>query len=269
MSYTESMVEPSLELRPGRFSDRFIAYLFDTIPFAVAAAASVWVWGVPLARPVTDAALRGLCAGWIGLSVLWQLAGNLMGGTPVKKMMGLRVTTADGSAPGFFRSLARALGWLLSTPLASFGFVLALFHPRTRALHDLIAGTYVVESGPRRSGGGLAFLLAVLCAVGLTALQFIVGLLRPSKEDIAAIVRAREGLGVIAKIEESYRARHGTYTDSVQELAQASGDVELFRSAMLDVFSPTPFALQAGNRGWRVVAAAKDQRHTLVRRSGP
>jgi hypothetical protein len=38
---------------------------------------------------------------------------------------------------------------------------------------------------------------------------------------------------------------------------------------MLDVFRPTPFQLVAGNKRWRVVAAAKDRRNTLVRREGP
>ena len=259
----------TLELRPGRFSDRFIAYLLDTVPFTVGAAASVWIWGGPLARPITDKALLGLGAAWTLLAVLWQFAGNLAGGTLGKKLLGLRVVTADGSSPGFFRALVRALGWVLSTPLANFGFILALFNSKTRALHDLLAGTYVVEGGPRRSDGSIAFLLAALSAIALFALQYWTNLLRPTRDDIAAIARAEQGLNVIAKIEETYRASNGTYAATVQDLAEASGDVELFRSAMLDVFRPTPFQLKAGNKGWRAVAAAKDRRNTLVHREGP
>jgi uncharacterized RDD family membrane protein YckC len=262
-------VEPRQELLPGRFSDRFVAYLLDTVPFAVGAAASVWVWGGPLARPVTDAAMVGIGAAWLGLAVLWQLAGNLAGGTPGKKLLGLAVVAADGSFPGFFRALVRALGWVLSTPFANFGFILALFHPRTRTLHDMISGTYVVEAGRRRSNGALLFMAAAPAAIGLFALQYWTNELRPTREDVAAIARAERGLGVIAKIEEAYRARNGTYAASVSDLAEASGDAELFRSAMLDVFRPAPFQLLAGNRRWRVVAAAKDRRNTLVRREGP
>lgn len=262
-------MDETLELRPGRFSDRLVAYLLDTIPFAAGAAATVWAWGGPLARPVTDRVMLAAGGIWLGLAVLWQLAGNLAGGTPGKKLLGLAVVTADGSFPGFGRSLARALGWLLSTPLANFGFVLALFNARTRTLHDLLSGTYVVESGPRRSNGALAFLTAAACALGLFVLQYWTNMLRPTKDDLAAIARAENGLGVIGQIEEKYRAKNGTYTASVQDLAEASGDVELFRSAMLDVFRPTPFQLVAGNVRWRVVAAAKDRRNTLVRREGP
>lgn len=263
------IVEPSQELIPGRFSDRLVAYLLDTIPFAVGAVASVWGWGGPLARPVENGALFGIGAAWLGLAVLWQLFGNLAGGTPGKKLLGLAVVAADGSFPGFFRALARAFGWVLSTPLANFGFVVALFHPKTRALHDMIAGTYVVEAGPRRSNGALLFIAAASSAVGLFALQYWTNRMRPTPEDLAAIARAETGLSVIARIEEAYRAKNGTYAATVQDLAEASGDAELFRSAMLDVFRPTPFRLLAGNRRWRVVAAAKDRRNTLVQREGP
>ena len=263
------IVEPSQELIPGRFSDRLVAYLLDTIPFTVGAVASVWAWGGPLARPITNEALLGIGAAWLGLAVLWQFAGNLAGGTPGKKLLGLAVVTAHGSFPGFFRALVRALGWVLSTPLANFGFVIALFHPRTRALHDMLSGTYVVEAGPRRSNGALLFIAAASAAVGLLALQYWTNMLRPTGDDLAAIARAENGLNVIARIEETYRAKNGTYAATVSDLAETSGDVELFRSAMLDVFRPTPFQLQAGNKGWRVVAAAKDRRNTLVRREGP
>jgi uncharacterized RDD family membrane protein YckC len=262
-------MDQSPELRPGRFSDRLVAYLLDTIPFAVGAVATVWAWGGPLNRPITDEALLGIGAAWVGLSVVWQFAGNLAGGTPGKQVMGLRVAASDGSAPGFARSLARALGWLLSTPLANFGFVLALFHPKTRALHDLIAGTYVVEVGPRRSNGALAFLIAAMAAIGLFAMQYWTSLLRPTREDLTAVARARDGLEVIAKIEAKYKADHGVFASSAQELAEASGDVDVFRAAMLDVFRPTPFYVEAGNRRWRVTAAAKDRRRTLVHREGP
>jgi uncharacterized RDD family membrane protein YckC len=262
-------MDESVELRPGRFSDRLVAYLLDTVPFAAGAAGTVWAWGGPLARPITNQAMLGIGASWLGLAVLWQFAGNVAGGTPGKKILGLAVVAADGSPPGFIRAFARALGWVVSTPLANFGFIIALFHPRTRALHDMLSGTYVVEAGPRRSNGSLAFLTAAACAVGLFVLQYWTNMMRPTPDDLAAIARAESGLTVIGQIEEKSREKNGTYAATVQDLAEASGDTVLFRSAMLDVFRPTPFQLVAGNKGWRVVAAAKDRRNTLVRRAGP
>lgn len=260
--------EPPL-LRPGRFSDRLVAYLLDTVPFGLAAVGTVWAWGGPMARPLTDRALYEIAGAWAGAAVLWQFAGNLAGGTPGNKAMGLRVTAADGSAPGFFCSLARTMGWVLGTPVANFGFLLALVHPKNRALHDLLSGTFVVESGARRSNGAVAFLIAAPAAIGLFALNYWTSMLRPTPEDMAAVARARRGLEVIAKIEEKYKADHGVFAASAQELAEGSGDVETFRSAMLDVFRPVPFYVEAGNRRWRVTAAAKDRRGTLVGREGP
>jgi len=262
-------IGPGLELRPGRFSERLVAYLLDTIPFAVGAVASVWVWGALLLRPLDRAVLDRIGAAWLGLAVAWQFLGNLSGGTPGKRLLGLRVVTEGGEPPGAARALARAAGWLLSTPLANFGFLVALFHPRTRALHDVLAGTYVVESGPRRSDGALAFLFAAAASVGLLGLQYWLNLVRPRPEDLLAVEKARGGLFVIARIQEVYKAGHGTYTDSMDDLAEASGDPALFRSALLDVFRPRPFYLKAGNRGWRATAAAKDRRNTLVTRQGP
>src|SRR5579885_2289726 len=136
-------MEPTAQLRPGRFSDRFVAYLLDTVPFAAGAVGTIWAWGGLLQRPVTDRAMEADGLAWLALALLWQFAGNLAGGTPGKRALGLAIVTADGGRPGVGRAVVRTAGWVLSTPLANFGFWLALFHPKTRTLHDLLSGTYV------------------------------------------------------------------------------------------------------------------------------
>jgi uncharacterized RDD family membrane protein YckC len=262
-------METGEELRPGRFSDRLVAYLLDTIPFTAGAVVTVYVWAGPLGRALDDRTLFQIGAAWVGLAVLWQFMGNLSGGTPCHKLMGLRVIGPEGGAPGFGRAFVRTAGWVLGTPLANFGFLVALVHPKTRTLHDLLSGTYVVEDGGRRSNGVLAFLVAVSAAVGLFGLNYWSSMMRPTPEDVAAVGRAREGLEVIAKIQEKYKADHGVFAASAQDLAEGSGDVEVFRRAMLDVFRPVPFYVEAGNRRWRVTGAAKDRRNTRVTREGP
>ena len=68
------------------------------------------------------------------------------GRTPGKAALGLRVVTANGETPGLFRSLLReTLGKGLSSCILYLGFLLALFDERHQALHDKIAGTFVVE----------------------------------------------------------------------------------------------------------------------------
>ncbi len=264
-------LERAYALVPGRFSDRFVAYLVDTVPFSVGAVASVWIWGGPMQRVLDERSLYAIGLIWTALAVLWQFVGNLYGATVGKSLMGLRVVVAaDGTGLGPGRAIWRALTWLvLSTPAANFGFWFALFHHRTRTLHDLASGTCVVESGPRRSNGALAFTVGALSAIGLFTLNYWMSLLRPTPRDIDAVVRAEQGLGVVAQIQEAYKARHGVYAATVQDLAQASGDIDVFRQGMLKVFMPSPFILEAGNRRWQVTAAAKDRRHTRVRTSGP
>jgi uncharacterized RDD family membrane protein YckC len=70
----------------------------------------------------------------------------LMGATLGKRLLGLRVVARDGRRPTLGRSAIRAALSLLSFLLLGLGCLLALFTVSGRALHDFLAGTYVVES---------------------------------------------------------------------------------------------------------------------------
>jgi len=74
------------------------------------------------------------------------LGGALGGATPGKRLLGLRVVARDGRPPSWGRSLARALLALASAAFLGLGFLLALFTRSGRALHDLLAGTWVVAT---------------------------------------------------------------------------------------------------------------------------
>jgi uncharacterized RDD family membrane protein YckC len=70
----------------------------------------------------------------------------LAGATLGKWLAGIRVIGPDGAPPGLARSAARS-GWALaSLLLAGLGFLPALVTPSRRALHDLLAGTRVVDA---------------------------------------------------------------------------------------------------------------------------
>jgi uncharacterized RDD family membrane protein YckC len=70
----------------------------------------------------------------------------LAGATLGKRIAHLRVIDEDGRMPGPATSAARSAWAVLSLALAGAGFVPALVTPSRRALHDLLAGTRVVES---------------------------------------------------------------------------------------------------------------------------
>jgi hypothetical protein len=92
---------------------------------------------------------------------------------------------------------------------------------------------------------------------------------RITEQDILAVDKAKEGLQVMAQVEEAYKSTHSVYTKSLPDLAEASGDAAQFRSAMAEIFDPNQFTVEAGNRGYRISGVALDRRRTRVSIGGP
>jgi uncharacterized RDD family membrane protein YckC len=69
--------------------------------------------------------------------------------TPGMMLLGLELARdADGTAPGFARSILRYIGFIVSGAVFFIGFIWVAFDSRKQGWHDKIAGTVVV----RRSG---------------------------------------------------------------------------------------------------------------------
>ncbi|MBJ7473098.1 MAG: RDD family protein [Solirubrobacteraceae bacterium] len=104
-------------------------------------------------------ALLGASAVWAWFVVLyfticWTTSGQTVG----MRMMGLKLVRPDGQSPSVCRSLVRYFGRSLSILLLFGGYLMVLVHPQRRALHDVIAGTYVVyaDATPERVTEALA-----------------------------------------------------------------------------------------------------------------
>lgn len=263
--------EQELELRPAQLNDRFIAWLLDNAPFAVGWVGSLYiVWVVMAKEPPTVESAQQLGLVWLGLLVLYQFAGNLMGGTVGKKLMNVAVVARSGAPLGAGRSLLRALLYPLSFPLFNLGFVVALLHPESRALHDLLSGSLVVEARPKQAAEAwVLFIGAVLSLAAVVAGGVLWQLSLPTPKDRLAVDKAREGLLILAQIQETHKARTGRYTDKLVELAAASGDPESFRQSMGELFVPDQFRLSTDLRGYKISAAARDRKKTRVEISGP
>jgi uncharacterized RDD family membrane protein YckC len=67
------------------------------------------------------------------------------GQTPGKALIRLRVVTETGEKPSILNAFLRALVLILSLMFV-FPLLFPFFNPQRRALHDIIAGTYVVEA---------------------------------------------------------------------------------------------------------------------------
>jgi uncharacterized RDD family membrane protein YckC len=73
----------------------------------------------------------------------------LGGQTPGKRLLGLSVIDRAGENPGVVRSGARAALAIVSGALMLMGFFLVLVDRRRQALHDKLAGTFVVMTAER------------------------------------------------------------------------------------------------------------------------
>lgn len=100
------------------------------------------VLGMLLDGNAVGEALLGLCGGL--LLLYFFLFHSVRGQTPGKRLLGLTVIDIYGERPGLARTLFRTAGYVLSGLLFSLGFLWIGFDREKRALHDWLAGTYVV-----------------------------------------------------------------------------------------------------------------------------
>ena len=83
---------------------------------------------------------------WAALFLLYFTFFTYWGGqTPGKMLMRVRVVTKDFGNLTLLRAFARTLCYFLSSLFLGLGFLIAAFDRDKRALHDLIAKTYVVR----------------------------------------------------------------------------------------------------------------------------
>jgi uncharacterized RDD family membrane protein YckC len=143
---------------------RATAWAIDALPFAAAAVALARAFvreaTVSVPGPVTGLDLLDFVArervivlsvaavATVALGVYTTLAHALAGATLGKRLLRLRIVGPDGTRPSLGRSAARAALALVSAGALGLGFLLALFTPSGRALHDLLARTWVVDAQP-------------------------------------------------------------------------------------------------------------------------
>jgi uncharacterized RDD family membrane protein YckC len=151
-----------VRVRAAGFPRRLLASLVDltlilAIAVAVTVAAALALGAhLPTAKEFgPDFVLAGLldrnpmAAGGVGLlfglSALYQIyLGGVLGQTLGKRLLGLRVISSRGQAPGPLVACVRFLAMVLSLALAGLGFLWCIFDRERRALHDHLSGTYVI-----------------------------------------------------------------------------------------------------------------------------
>jgi uncharacterized RDD family membrane protein YckC len=117
------------------------AGLACTVGFACGVPA--WIFHLGSASAMTFMSLGVLATAFLNEVVLTGTRGASVG----KKAMGIKITNAQGEPPGMTRAFLREIpGKWLSSTLYGLGFFVAAIDPETRALHDRLAGTWVIEA---------------------------------------------------------------------------------------------------------------------------
>jgi uncharacterized RDD family membrane protein YckC len=262
MNQDDLSSKADIVLNSATINERFIAYVLDMAPFMAGWTLSFWALTHSYSWPLELSPFR-VSILWILAYVLYHFFGVLMGGTLGKRLMDIAVVDGNGHKPGLLQAFIRANGEVLSAPLFNFGFLIALIRSDSRALHDLISGTYVVQLRPKNKVESSTLFLAAF-GILIFLYGFIIhGMLHlPNSQDQLALKKSADALYVVSQIEESYKSQHGAYTDSLEDLAVASGDPHKFREAMSKLFNPDRFRLQAGTNVYRISAEARDRRRT-------
>jgi uncharacterized RDD family membrane protein YckC len=98
---------------------------------------------------VVLAVLAYLVIGWLYEAFLTS---GPHGATLGKQAVGVRILCADGTPLSFGRATGRHFLKVMVTPMIPFaiGYLMAAFTARKRALHDVMADTFVIKTeGPR------------------------------------------------------------------------------------------------------------------------
>lgn len=160
---------PPPGLAPAGFFRRFPATLVDMVTYCGICALLAYPvsrnldWPLALTDPTAFlntllepeliAHAAGILGLWIALwwcyfAVGWGLVGTTIG----KWMCGLRIVDHRGRRPiGLSRAFLRLAAYSISSVTLGMGHILILLRPDHRALHDILAGTWVVRNSAASS----------------------------------------------------------------------------------------------------------------------
>src|SRR3989344_9639269 len=137
MSKTLKAEKLSSSVHYGGFWIRFGAALLDMVIFGVPNFIMQFV-----ALTTGYSALSYLTS--VALVVLTIYLDGVIGGTPGKLILGLRIVNEQGTTIGIPRAILRYIGKIVSAMVLLIGYIMIGFTQKKQGLHDMIASTYVV-----------------------------------------------------------------------------------------------------------------------------
>ncbi len=80
----------------------------------------------------------------LALVVIYVYMEGMIGGTPGKLILGLRIVNEKGDFIGIPKAILRYIGKILAGIILGIGYLMVVFSEKKQGLHDRIANTYVV-----------------------------------------------------------------------------------------------------------------------------
>ncbi len=152
-----------------------------------------------------------------------------------KRIIGIKVVDRDGGQLSFMHALGRWFAASLSYLTMYIGFLMAAFTEKKQALHDLIAGTYVVDRWAytdrpelQKSGAtgclviGLVLLLPLIAVIGILAAIAI-----PAYQDYTQRVHVSQVIADVAPVKiaiEEFHASNDRCPNDWDELQMSAPD---------------------------------------------
>lgn len=172
--------------------------------------------------------------------------------TPGKMAFGVKVSDLAGARIGVVRGVARYFALWLSAIILLVGYLMAAFTQKRQALHDMIAGTLVVNAraGPDEivAGGGVMPVTAGVRAVAIVLIivPFFCGILAgiavPAYQDYTIRVKVTDAVMAVSSLRG--------------EIQQAFAQKQTVQSRSVHVFSSNIESVEVNSIGVIVVTLA-------------
>lgn len=198
------------------FIDGFIVTLFSIPAFVIIALG---------ASSSKSAQATTTLAGYIIIYAISAIYFSLMesgerSATYGKRWLGIKVHDLDGNRISGGRAFARWLSHFFSYVTLYIGFIMQPFTERKQALHDMISGTVVIDSGEKKNSAGVIIGVVVAFFVGIAVIGILAAIAIPAYQDYLTRAGTAEGLAQAegaSRLVEIYYLKTGNVPATLDE----------------------------------------------------
>ena len=138
-----------VKMRYASFGKRFLVSLLDGIIMGVANLVVGFGLGIVMGGAGASEQEAFVMGGLLGLLLSWvysaAMESSSQRATFGKRALGLTVTDLNGNQLSFGAASGRYFGKFISSAICLIGYLMAAFTDKRQALHDMMAGSLVLE----------------------------------------------------------------------------------------------------------------------------